>query len=107
MKRTIIRYSTTVNQAKWQELCHLAALFRDEKNIHLRFYHHDMNYASCQNDRERRDQLVREGYKPITGLQARQWKTALKEAYETTHKSWCAMAETIRPIVAKQKNSWF
>ena len=106
MKRTIIRYSVKINQEKWQEIRKIAALFRDEKNTHLRYYHQDEKYSSCRSDREWRDQLVNIHYKSATGLQARQWKISLKEAYETTHKNWCALAESLKLLVAKHKDTW-
>ena len=89
MKRTIIRYSDPINKGKWQQICELARLFRAEKNIHLRFYNQDGNYIDAdKKDRTRRDELVAEKYTPETELQARQWKTALKSAYETVDKYW-------------------
>ena len=106
MKRTIIRYSVKINQEKWQDIRKIATLFRDEKNTHLRYYHQDEKYSSCRSDREWRDQLVNIHYKSATGLQARQWKISLKEAYETTHKSWCALAESLKLLVAKHKDTW-
>jgi hypothetical protein len=90
MKRTVQRYSQKINDKKWQEICKIATLFRDEKNFHLRHYHMDVNYSTGKSDREWRDEFVKKCYKPETGLPSRQWKIALKEAYETVHKNWCA-----------------
>lgn len=104
--RTIKRHSLKINQTKWHELCLIARLYRDEKNYHLRFNNQDENFSNCNNERQRRDKLVKANYSPETHLQARQWKTALKEAYETVNKYWCALAIQIKPFIAKHKKVW-
>jgi len=107
MKRTIIRYSDPINKGKWQQISELANLFRDEKNIHLRFYNQAVNYIEAgKKDHTRRDELVAEKYHPETELQARQWKTALKSAYETVDKYWCAFAVELKPMIARHRNVW-
>ena len=107
MKRTIIRYSDPINKGKWQQICELARLFRAEKNIHLRFYNQDGNYIDAdKKDRTRRDELVAEKYTPETELQARQWKTALKSAYETVDKYWCAFTVELKPMIGQHKHVW-
>jgi len=106
MKRTIIRYSSTINSGKWQKICQLARLYRDEKNTHLGYFNQDQNFAADQGDRLHRDTLVAESYVPDTHLQARQWKTALKAAYETVDKNWCALTVDIKPMIAKHKTIW-
>jgi len=106
MKRTTKRYSLKINRTKWEKLCKIAKLFRGEKNYHLRYYNQDVNYIACKNDREWRDELIKGKYKPATNLQARQWKISLKDAYETVHKNWSALAERIKPLVASHKKVW-
>ena len=105
--RTVIRYSDPINPGKWQQLRAIARLFRAEKNVHLRFFNQNINYvAADKKDRTRRDELVAEKYTPKTELQARQWKTALKTAYETVDKHWCALALELKPRIAWHKAVW-
>ncbi len=107
MKRTVIRYSDRINTAKWQELCKIATLYRYEKNVHLRFYNQDKNYVKAEGkDHTYRDELVKQGYHPDSELQARQWKTALKTAYETVDKNWWALAVSIKPLIAQHNGIW-
>jgi len=107
MKRTVIRYSDKVNPGKWQQPCSIARLFRDEKNVHLRYFNQNINYSDAiQKDHTRRDELVAEKYQPETELQARQWKTALKTAYETVDKHWCALSVALKPMIAQHKEVW-
>jgi len=104
--RTIKRYSYKVNNGEWNQLCEIARLYRDEKNFHLKIYNQDKNYCNCQNERSRRDALVKEKYQPSTNLQARQWKTALTEAHDAVDKNWCALAVEIKSLIAKHKGTW-
>jgi putative transposase len=104
--RTIKRYSRVINKRKWAELCKLARLYRDEKNLHLSYFNQDSFFAAEKNERVRRDSLVEAKYEPSTGLQARQWKTALTESYDTINKNWCALTKTVKHFVAKHKKNW-
>jgi IS605 OrfB family transposase len=107
MKRTVIRYSETINTGKWEQLCQIAHLFRDEKNVHLQYYNQDKNDVEAdKKDHTHRDELVAQKYEPKTEFQARLWKTALKTAYETTDKFWCALAVELKPMIAKHKKDW-
>lgn len=104
--RTFKRYSLPLNTGKWQQLCQLARLFRAEKNEHLKFYNRHKNYIAAPSERPRRDALVQLKYRSKVGLQARQWKQALTEAYDTVEKLWAARAEEIRPLVNQHKKQW-
>ena len=107
MKRTVIRYSDTINTGKWEQICQIAQLFRDEKNVHLQYYNQDKNDVEAdKKDHTQRDELVAQKYEPKTELQARLWKSALKTAYETTDKFWCALAVELKPMIAKHKKDW-
>ena len=107
MKRTVIRYSHKINSGKWQQLSELARLFRNEKNVHLCYYNQNKNYLdAAHKDHSRRDELVADKYQPETELQARQWKTALKTAYETVDKYWCASSVALKPMIAQHKKVW-
>ena len=101
MRRTVKRYSLKINQSKWQQLNHIARLFRDEKNFHLRYYHQDQCYSADKDDTKLRDDLVANKYKPDTKLQARQWKMTVKTAYDTVEKNWCALAVALKPMIAQ------
>ena len=104
--RTFKRHSEKINQAKWNELRRIARQYRKEKNLHLSTYYAcDQNYFVDRSDRDRRDRLVREKYISPYGLQARMWKLALKEAYETVDKQWAALIVELRAMVYSQKQS--
>ena len=45
------------------------------------------------------------GYRSPYGLQARMWKMACKDAWETLDKFWLAIAEEMKPLVYR-KNKW-
>jgi putative transposase len=102
--RTFKRHSEKINRDKWNALCLIARQYRAEKNTHLSsYYASDKNYASDPSDRSRRDYLVKQKYRSLQGLQARMWKLALKEAYETVDKQWAALIEELRSMVYSQK----
>ena len=102
--RTFKRYSEKINCAKWRSLCQIARQYHKEKNLHLStYYASDQNYANDISYRSRRDTLVRQRYVSPHGLQARMWKLALKESYETVDKQWSALVAALRPMVYSQK----
>jgi IS605 OrfB family transposase len=92
-----------LNQAKWEAVCELARRYANEKQAHLAYFTDEHFAASPDKERTRRDELVAVGYLNPHGLQARQWKMAEKEAYETVHKQWAALAEELRPRIAAHK----
>jgi len=99
--RTIRRVSLTLNQGKWDALREMARCYRGEKNEHLRRYSQDALFASDDSARTRRDELVQAGYVSPTKLQARMWKMALKDGYETVQRQWAALAKDIKPLIAR------
>ena len=40
-------------------------------------------------------------------LQARQWKIALKSAYQTIDRNWNALCTALKPMIAAHKKVWF
>ena len=101
--RTIRRVSVRLNRTKWQTLCDLVRRYRAEKQQHLPHYHVDAHFAADDSERPYRDRLIREGYVNTHGLQARMWKLAQKDAYETVDKQWAALAEELKPLIARHK----
>ncbi|MGD0886345.1 MAG: hypothetical protein ABSA46_16000, partial [Thermodesulfovibrionales bacterium] len=57
-----------------------------------------------QSHRILRDELVARGYANAEGLQARQWKCALKDAIETADKNWKALFAELAPLVFANSN---
>ncbi|MCQ3976906.1 MAG: transposase [Anaerolineae bacterium] len=100
--RTIRRISRNLNKGKWQALQEIARRYAAEKQAHLPYFT-DVRFVACPSDRTRRDELVKSGYRNQSGLQARQWKLALKEAYETVLKQWAALAADLKPRIAAHK----
>jgi hypothetical protein len=102
MVRTIRRVSLPLNQGKWHALVELVRHYAREKDAHLSFFRRDASFACFSSDRTRRDELVALGYASPNGLQARAWKLALKEAYETIAKQWGTLAADLKPRIARQ-----
>ena len=103
--RTIRRVSLPLNTAKWQALCDLACRYRDEKNEHLRAYQVDATFAASTSERTRRDELIAAHYASPHGLQARMWKLAQKDSYETVEKQWAALREELSSLIQRHE-SW-
>ena len=99
--RTLRRVSLPLNRAKWESLCDLARRYRAEKNAHLPHYHVDVHCAAESSERVRRDELVADHYATANGLQARMWKMAQKDAYETVDKQWAALREELTPLIQR------
>jgi len=57
-----------------------------------------------QSHRILRDELVARGYANAQGLQARQWKCALKDAIETADRNWKALFVELAPLVFANSN---
>jgi len=100
--RTIRRFSRPLNTGKWKALVELARRYAREKEGHLLAFGQDACFAECASERARRDALVAAGYASAHGLQARAWKMALKDAYETLDKQWASLAAELRPRIAQQ-----
>jgi len=104
--RTIKRYSLPINQGKWEELVKLARLYRDEKNFHLLYYNVDCHFISDKSNLDQQMKNVKAGYRSPFGLQARQWKIAQKDAYQTIDKYWGALTAQIKSLIAGRKSAW-
>jgi hypothetical protein len=100
--RTIKRYSLPVNKGKWEQLGEIARLYRNEKNLHLKYYNFDPNYITDKSNIDQQMRLVKEKFASPNGLQARQWKIVQKDAYQTVDKYWCALAAEIKSMISKQ-----
>ena len=103
--RTIRRISRPLNTGKWNQLAELARRSAAEKQSHLTSFTDAQFANSPKKERTRRDVLVKAGYVNPHGLQARQWKAAEKDAYETVDRQWAALAEAVRPLVGRH-TSW-
>ncbi|MBN1888271.1 MAG: transposase [Thermoflexales bacterium] len=99
--RTIRRVSLSLNEGKWQTVVELLRRYATEKDAHLLFLGAPSHLAACRSERTRRDRLVASQYASPHGLQARAWKMALKDGYETVSKQWAAMAARLRPRIAR------
>jgi transposase len=104
--RCVRRQSAYLNKGKSEELDNLINSYAKEKDYHLRSLTPQV-FASYPNQISYRDSLLHrlDGYKSPYGLQARMWKMALKDAYETIEKYWTALAEDIRPLIS-HKQFW-
>jgi len=103
--RTIRRISHRLNRGKWDAVVKVVRHYAAEKERHLLAFGQDAYFAVCPSDRVRRDALLGEGYRCPNGLQARAWKMALKDAYETLSREWSALASELRPRIA-QRSDW-
>ena len=106
MKRTTKRYSLPLNNEKWDAVCRIARLYRDEKNVFLQYYNVDKNYVADKSHLDQQMRNVREKFISPNGLQARQWKIVQKSAYQTVDKFWCALAVELKPMIAQHKKKW-
>lgn len=104
--RCVRRQSAYLNKGKSEELDNLINSYAKEKDYHLRSLTPQV-FASYPSQISYRDSLLHrlDGYKSPYGLQARMWKMALKDAYETIEKYWTALAEDIRPLIS-HKQFW-
>jgi len=101
--RTIRRVSLPLNQGKWEALREMARCYRGEKNEHLRHYNQDARFAADDSDRAHRDKLVQAGYVSPHELQARMWKMALKDGYETVERQWASLSKDLKPLIARHE----
>jgi len=101
--RCVRRRSARLNRGRADELSSVISAYAKEKDDHLKALTPSV-FASIHNERAYRDQLVECDYESPHGLQARMWKMALKDAYETMAKYWSSIAEDIRPMVYRKHN---
>jgi len=102
MKRTVKRHSRELNEGKWRTVTTVAASYARQKDRFLSEYGHPSVFGRYTGERQARDELVAAGYRSPTGLQGRQWKLALKDAFETVERQWLALAESLRSLVMAQ-----
>lgn len=81
----------------------IAESYGEEKQVHLELLNRDQTYGKEKSERGHRDELMEEGYEPARPLQARMWKQAHKEGYETVTRGWAALAEELRAKVGGQQ----
>ena len=103
MKRTVKRYSRELNAGKWQTVTTVVESYARQKDRFLLEYGHPSVFGRYTGERQARDELVAAGYGSPTGLQGRQWKLALKDAFETVERQWLALAESLRSLVMAQR----
>jgi putative transposase len=102
-RRCLRRCSAHLNKDKASELAALISAYAREKNDHLQAFTPAI-FAKLPDARTYRDQLVARKYRSPHGLQARMWKMALKDAYETMDKYWVSIAEDIRLLIYRKRN---
>ncbi len=102
--RTIKRHSRTLNKGKWKTIVAIAEAYTSEKDKWLCELSCAENTDKLRSDRIQRDILVKQKYASGYGLQARQWKMALKDSVETLDKNWKALFTVLRPVVMKNSN---
>lgn len=77
----------------------IAESYGEEKQVHLEVLNRDQTYGKVKSERGHRDELMVQGYEPARPLQARMWKQAHKEGYETVRRGWAALAVELRSKV--------
>src|SRR6185369_5480991 len=105
MIRTIKAYSLELNTQKWRDLERLAWAYAAEKADHLQTFNHDAIFGTTDKSEQFRDALLDSGYEAPHELQARMWKMALKDAYETVLKQWAILLIALRGKVG-QLTGW-
>ena len=100
MKRTIKRISLKLNKGKWEILLEIARAYAKQKDYFFLSYAPPASFALYKRYTEPRNELVKASFVSPTGLQARMWKVALKDAFESVDRNWLALARQLRPQVA-------
>ena len=100
MKRTIRRISLKLNKGKWKKILEIAKAYAKQKDYFLLTYGLPASFSSYKRYTTPRNELVKSDFVSPTGLQARMWKLALKDAFETVDRNWLALAKELRPLVA-------
>jgi hypothetical protein len=91
-------------RAKAAALDAVISAYAKEKDDHLRWFTPE-RFAAQVSPNSRRDELVASGYKSPHGLQARMWKVALKDAYETLDRYWLGLADDLRPLIYRKQQA--
>src|SRR6516165_10189732 len=97
--RTVRRESLKLNKAKFDALERIARAFASDKQAHLDFYQHDLNFAEAHSYRLRRNELKTTDHHASTPLPVHASDLAIKEAFETEVKYWAAIASEIHPRI--------
>src|SRR5262249_51254950 len=100
--RTVRRESLKLNQAKFDALERIARAFASDKQAHLDFYQHDLNFSEAHSYRLRRNDLKTINHHASTPLPVHASDLAVKEAFETEVKYWAAIAAQIHPRIASR-----
>ena len=100
--RTVRRESLKLNLAKFDALEHIARAFASDKQAHLNFYQHDLNFSESYSYRLRRNELKATDHHASTPLSVHASDLAVKEAFETEVKYWAAIAADIHPRIASR-----
>ena len=95
--RTVRRVSLKLNLAKYDALEGIARAFASDKQAHLDFYQHDLNFSEAHSYRLRRNELKTTSHHASTPLPVHASDLAIKEAFETEVKYWAAVAAEIHP----------
>jgi IS605 OrfB family transposase len=101
--RTVKRESVKLNKAKFEALERIARAFADDKQAHLEFYQHDLNFSAAHSYRLRRNELKTTNHRASTPLSVHASDLAVKEAFETEIKYWAAVAADIYPRIASRQ----
>jgi hypothetical protein len=101
--RTVRRQSLKLNQAKFDALNRLARAFASDKQSHLDFYQHHLNFSDADSYRLRRNELKDSDHHASTPLPVHASDLAVKEAFETELKYWAAIASDIHPRIAPRQ----
>src|SRR5262245_15494948 len=101
--RTVRRESLKLNQAKFDALDRIDRAFASDKQAHLDFYQHDLNFSKARSYRLRRNELKTTDHHASNPLPIHASDLALKEAFETEVKYWAAIAAEIHPRIASRQ----
>src|SRR5215813_3265800 len=81
----------------------IARAFAHDKQAHLDFYQHELNFSGAYSYRLRRDELKGANPHASTPLSVHASDLAVKEAFETEVKYWAAVAAEIHPRIASRQ----
>src|SRR5262249_17606732 len=93
--RTVRRESLKLNKGKFDALERIARAFASDKQAHLDFYQHGLNFSDAHSYRLRRNELKTTDYHASTPLPVHASDLAVKEAFETEVKYWATIASDI------------
>src|SRR5215470_1310504 len=100
--RTVRRQSLRLNKAKFDALERIARAFTSDKQSHLDFYQHHLNFSEAHSYRLRRNELKTTSHHASTPLPVHASDLAVKDAFETEVKYWAAIASEIHHRIASR-----